>query len=413
MKKLNLILKSILIGLILFSSCDKPSGKLSSGIWRGAVITETGVEIPFNFEVTDSAENYTLYIINGEERFKVDEINRNADSIQIIMPLFDSEINGVVLDNKITGIWTKHLADKDVSMTFYARANTNWRFSDQVVTSRFKVNGRWKTIFTSENGKDTTQAIGEFVQNKSKVTGTFLTPTGDYRFLEGVIEGDKLSLSTFDGANAYLFTAKVNADSTLTNGKFYAGFSHVESFSAKLDSTATLPDAYSLTYLTNQTDKIAFTFKDLSGNDVSLGDTKFKDKVVVLQLFGSWCANCMDETAYLATFYERYKNKKVEVIGLAYERSVDFAKAKENIERVQQRFNANYPFLITGFTNKEASKSLPMLNKVMAFPTLIIIDKNGDVNSIHTGFNGPGTGKHYVKFTQEFEQLINKLAKSS
>ncbi|WP_017260254.1 TlpA disulfide reductase family protein [Pedobacter arcticus] len=412
MKKISLILNTILLGIILLSACDKPSGKFSAGIWRGALITETGVEIPFNFEVKDSAENHTIYIINGEERFKVDEITRVGDSIHIRMPLFDSEINGVILDEKITGVWTKHLADKDVEMTFYAKANANWRISENVVESRFKVNGRWKTTFISEDGKDTTQAIGEFVQNKSKVTGTFLTTTGDYRYLEGVIDANKLSLSTFDGANAYLFTATVNADSTLTDGKFYAGFSHVENFSAKLDSTATLPDAYSLTYLKDKNAKIDFTFKDLNGKAVSLSDSKFKGKVVVLQILGSWCPNCMDETAYLAGFYERYKSKGVEVLGLAYERTKDFEKSKANIENVERRFNTSYPFLITGFTNKEASQSLPMLNKVMAFPTLIVIDKNGDVNNIHTGFNGPGTGKYYLEFTHEFETLIDQLVKS-
>ena len=412
MKKSSLILNAILLGMILLSACDKPSGNFSTGIWRGALITGTGIEIPFNFDVKDSSGNYRIYIMNGEERFKVDDITRNGDSIHIKMPLYDSEIDGLILDNKITGVWTKHLAAQDVQMTFYAKANTNWRISEQVVESRFKVNGRWRTVFISGDGKDTTQAIGEFVQNKSKVTGTFLTTTGDYRYLEGVIDANKLSLSTFDGANAYLFTATVNADSTLTDGKFYAGLSHVENFSAKLDAAATLPDAYSLTYLKDKNTKIDFTFKDLNGKAVSLSDSKFRGKVVVLQILGSWCPNCMDETAYLANFYERYKSKGVEVLGLAYERTKDFEKSKANLQNVEKRFKTSYPFLITGFTNKEASQSLPMLNKVMAFPTLIVIDKNGAVNNIHTGFNGPGTGKHYREFTQEFETLIDKLVKS-
>jgi len=150
----------------------------------------------------------------------------------------------------------------------------------------------------------------------------------------------------------------------------------------------------------------------LDGKNVSLNNPEFKNKVVVLQLFGSWCPNCMDETAYLSKFYERYKNKGVEVVALAYERTKDFEKSKANIEQVKKRFNANYPFLITGFTNAEASKSLPMLNKVMAFPTTIIIDKKGEVRKIHTGFNGPGTGKHYLAFTQEFEALIDGLVRN-
>lgn len=411
MKKISTLLYLFLVGIALLSSCDKPSAKFTPGIWRGALIAESGVEIPFNFEVRDSANHYTITIMNAEERFKVEEITRNGDSIHIKMPLFDSEINGIILDNKIDGVWTKHLADKDVNMTFYAKANSKWRISERVVDSRFNVSGKWATTFVSEDGKDTTQAIGEFVQNKSKVTGTFLTSTGDYRFLEGVLDADKLSLSAFDGSHAFLFTAIVNPDSTLSKGKFYSGFAHVENFTAKRDSIVALPDAYSLTFLKDSSSKINFNFKNLDGENVSLNDPEFKNKVVVLQLFGSWCPNCMDETGYLSKFYERYKNKGVEVVALAYERTKDFEKSKANVEQVKKRFNANYPFLITGFTNSEASKSLPMLNKVMAFPTMIILDKKGEVRKIHTGFNGPGTGKHYLAFTQEFESLIDGLVK--
>src|SRR5690606_35555496 len=109
------------------NSCDKPSTQFSPGIWRGAVITETGVEIPFNFEVKDSLNAYTITIINGDERIKLDEVSRDKDSIHIKFPLFDSEVNGIIRDDKINGVWTKHLGDRDVEMSFYARSNSNWR----------------------------------------------------------------------------------------------------------------------------------------------------------------------------------------------------------------------------------------------------------------------------------------------
>ncbi|HET8828354.1 MAG TPA: TlpA disulfide reductase family protein [Pelobium sp.] len=394
---------------MLLNACDQPAAKFTPGVWRGVLITQLGEEIPFNFEVRDSAGNHMMTIMNGEERFKIDDITRKGDSIHIKMPLYNSEINGVILDEKIDGVWTKHLAAKDVDMKFYAKANTKWRINDRLVANRFNVTGKWRTTFISKDGKDTTNAIGEFVQTQSKVTGTFLTATGDYRYLEGALDADKLLLSTFDGTNAYLFTATINADSTLTNGKFSSGFSHVESFTAKLDSTVTLPDAYSLTYLKDKNAKIDFKFKNLAGEYVSLSDPAFNNKVVVLQILGSWCPNCMDETEYLANFYKKYKNKGVEVLGLAYERTKDFDQSKVNLEKVKKRFNVNYPLLITGFKSSEASASLPMLNKVMAFPTLIIIDQKGSVQKIHTGFNGPGTGRHYQEFVKEFEMLINEL----
>ena len=257
--------------------------------------------------------------------------------------------------------------------------------------------------------KDTT--VGEFKQVGAKVTGTFLTTTGDYRFLEGTINGDKLYLSTFDGGHAFLFTADISDNNTLTNGKFYSGYSGLDKWVAVRDENATLPDAYSLTYLKAGDKKIAFSFPGLDGKKVSLSDARFKDKVVIVQILGSWCPNCMDETSYLVNYYKKYHPKGVEIIGLAYERTNDFAKSVPTLKQLKNRFNITYPLLITGYTpaNGDPQKSLPMLADFKGFPTTIIIDKKGDVRKIHTGFSGPGTGKYYTKFTNEFEKLTDDL----
>jgi peroxiredoxin len=411
-------MKKILNFLCLFfcvafclSSCVKPTSKLVPGIWRGALVAESGVEIPFNFEVVDSLEKTIIYILNSTEKFKVDEITLFDDSIHIKMPLFDSEFKGILKGGKINGVWIKHLADTDEVLNFYAKSNSKWRFKEKAAEARFNIEGKWKTTFISEDGVDTTNAIGEFVQNKSKVTGTFLTPTGDYRFLEGMIEGNTLALSTFDGSHAFLFTAKINKDSTMTEGKFYSGFSYLENFTAKRDEFIELTDAYSLTYLKDGADQIKFTFPNLKGEAISLSDEKFKNKVVIVQMLGSWCPNCMDETAFLSKYYQKNKSRGLEIIGLAYERSKDFEKNKKNIGRLVNRFNVEYDILATGFTNDkaEAAKSLPMLNKVIAFPTMIVIDKKGTVREIHTGFSGPGTGKYYINFVNQFDNMMNKL----
>jgi len=177
------------------------------------------------------------------------------------------------------------------------------------------------------------------------------------------------------------------------------------------DANAKLPDAYSLTALKPGYTKMDFTFTDLNGKKVSLNDARFKNKVVILQIMGSWCPNCMDETAYLVNFYKKYHPKGVEIIGLAYERSTDYARSKKSLQQLVTRFGINYPVLVTGYTNdkKELTKSLPMLANFMGFPTTIIIDKKGDVRKIHTGFSGPGTGNYYAEFINEFEKLNDDL----
>ncbi|MHB1178284.1 MAG: TlpA disulfide reductase family protein [Daejeonella sp.] len=409
---MKIILNSIiLIVLLAISSCRSSDPELKTGIWRATLKTESAAEIPFNFEVIDSAGIKRMSIKNGKEEFRVDEISFEADSVFIQMPLFDSEIRVRIKDNILSGNWIQHLADKDVSMPFEARSGDEWRFFKANKDSKSNIGGRWSATFTSIDGADTTIAVGEFSQDNETVTGTFLTSTGDYRFLEGTISDDNLYLSSFDGGNAYLFTGKLLNDSTLVDGKFYSGYSSLKNWTARKDDKAILPDAYALTTLKKGFKKIDFSFPDLNGNNVSLSDSKFKDKIVLVQFFGSWCPNCMDETAYLVPFYNRYKDKGVEIVGLAYERTADFERSKKNVQRLRNRFNVPYDMLLTGYTDDviEVGKSLPMLENFIAFPTLVIIDKKGVVRKIHTGFSGPGTGKHYTDFVMEFEKTIDDL----
>jgi thiol-disulfide isomerase/thioredoxin len=405
------ILPFLALCLFAFSSCKQAGiADLQNGIWRAALKTESGVEIPFNFELADSAGKKQLDIINGDERFRVNEISQEGDSILIQMPLFDSEIKAVLKSGSLSGKWTKHLATTDVAMEFTASPNTNWRFFKTEGEPKVDLNGKWSSTFISADGKDTSVYIGQFNQKGSRLTGTFLSTTGDYRFLEGTVNGNKFYLSCFDGCHALLFSGTVKGN-IITDGKFYSGFSSIDNWTGTKDDKAELPDAYSLVGLNPGYKSIDFAFPDLSGKLVSLKDEQFKNKVVVVQFFGSWCPNCMDETAFMVPFYNRYKDKGLAVVGLGYERTTDVARGRKNIGRLQKRFNVPYPLLLTGYTNQpgEVVKSLPMLNKFMAFPTTIIIDKKGEVRKIHTGFSGPGTGKYYTEFTEEFDKLITDL----
>lgn len=409
--KITLNIVSLFILLFAISSCKSSTGEMETGIWRATLKTNSAAEIPFNFELIDSAGTKHIQIINGTERFRVDEISFTSDSVFIKMPLFDSEIKAKNKGNLLSGQWIKHLADSDAVMGFEAKFGDDWRFFKAKNEPSSTIAGSWSTTFTSIDAADTTIAVGEFKQENGRLLGTFLTSTGDYRFLEGTVSDNKLYLSCFDGGNAYLFTGNLSNDSTIVDGKFYYGFAGIENWNASKDEKAVLPDAYSLTALKKGIDKIDFSFPSLDGKKVSLSDQKYNNKVVLVQFLGSWCPNCMDETAFLVRFYREYSSKGVEIIGLAYERTKDVERSKRNVGQLRDRFNVPYPLLVTGFTKDKAEviASLPMLYNFEAFPTLIIIDKKGKVRKIHTGFSGPGTGGHYTVFVQEFEKTIDDL----
>ena len=243
--------------------------------------------------------------------------------------------------------------------------------------------------------------------------GTFLSKTGDYRFLDGYTSKDTMYLYTFDGNHIYKFRAFKENDSIL-KGEYWSGKTSYKTFISTKNDTAKLPDANSLTYLKEGYDKIDFSFPDLDGNLTSLQDEKYKDKIVILQIFGTWCPNCMDETRFLSDWYHKNESQGVEIIGLAYEIKPEFEYARDRVLTMKEKLDVPYDFLIAGTSSTEsASESLPMLNKVMSFPTSIIIDKKGKVRRIHTGFSGPATGIYYEEFVDDFNQFMQELINES
>lgn len=406
------MIKKILFSVVFFAALTQITSaqtKLQLGIWRATLTTASAQQIPFNFEVSSVGGKQQLAIINSSEHFKVTDVISKGDSVFIKMPLFDSEFRLKQSGNNLQGVFVRHLGEKDQQIEFNATAATPWRFFKTPAKTNYNVTGRWSAIFGEGEDRDLT--VGEFKQIGQKVTGTFLTTTGDYRFLEGTVSGDSLYLSCFDGGHAFLFTANITDNNILTNGKFFSGLTGKDVWTAVRSPNAKLPDAYSLSALKPGYKKLDFTFKDLSGKPVSLTNARFKNKVVIVQIMGSWCPNCMDETAYMVNYYKKYQPRGVEVIGLAYERTTDFAKSQKALAQLKNRFDIKYPILITGYTSNkvETAKSLPALTKVVGFPTTIIIDKKGDVRKIHTGFSGPGTGEHYTEFVSEFEKLTDDL----
>ncbi len=387
-------------------SCTQPSAELKTGTWRG-VLEIQGQELPFNFSVVkDSTGGFDAYLKNADEELLLDEITVINDSINIVLHVFDAQLRAAVSDNSLNGFFTLNYRP-DFKIPFHATLGQDYRFKPTDTTQRTtNFSGKYAVVFVNET--DTTQSVGIINQKGNYATGSFLTTTGDYRYLEGGVFNDTLFLSTFDGNHAYLFKA-VRKDSTLT-GDYWAGQSYHQTWTSIKNESASLPDAESLTYLKSGYKTLEFSFPDLNGKNVSLTDERFKNKVVILQLFGTWCPNCMDETKYLSPWYDANRNRGIEVLALAFERKPDFNYARERVKKMKAKWNVHYDFVIAGVNDKtKAAEVLPALNKVVAFPTTIFIGKDGKVKHIHTGFEGPGTGIYHERWKQRFNEIVNEL----
>ncbi len=415
MKKTPLLKSATIFIVLIFSYVNNSVAQnaLKQGIWHGVLHLNDTTELPFNFEVKNKKEKLAIEIMNAEERIVVDEILLKGDSVHIRMPIFDSEFRCKHVGDSLIGNWINH-SRKDKNIIPFNASVSKGAFNVKPIVYTEKKNlliGRWKCAFSPKTSEESF-AIGVFKPGNTttKVAGTFLTETGDYRFLEGDIDdATRFRVSCFDGSHAFLFTGNFISPDSIS-GDYYSGSHWHEKWVAQRNEKFELRNPDSLTYLKPGFTKIDFNFKNLEGKNVSLTDEKFKNKVVIIQLMGSWCPNCMDETKFLTPLYDKYKSKGLEVVGLAFEKTDDLKKATTNVIRLKNHFHSNYEFLITDKTGKgQALEALPMLNAVMAFPTTIYIDKKGEVRKIYTGFYGPATGNAYTKYVEQTTLFVEKL----
>ena len=134
--------------------------------------------------------------------------------------------------------------------------------------------------------------------------------------------------------------------------------------------------------------------------------------MVLIQIFGSWCPNCFDETNYLTNLYDTHSDQ-LEIISLGFETGKTTEDKIKQLKKYKSYMKVNYKLLIGGDACKScATDMFPMLNKIISFPTLIIIDKKGEIKKIHTGFSGPSTGHYYKEFVKNTTQYIEGLINS-
>ncbi|RZL17107.1 MAG: TlpA family protein disulfide reductase [Pedobacter sp.] len=402
-------MKSIaLIVALMFSTAISSIAQTSLrvGSWMASLKRADGHNIPIQLLIESKNGKQAIYVVNGSERLKTDNPVIDGDSLIIRMPVFESYFKVKSSDTQLKGRWIKGGSAKDLIMPFEAILNENTKVAKK--GNGQNLTGKWKIEFTKAD-QTKRAAIGNLTQNGNLLSGSVLTPTGDYRFMSGYINAESFMLSTFDGIHALLFEGKIKADSI--SGQFYSSASPVESWTAVKDEKVTLTSPVT-TVKEGSDGKLSFTYRDLDGKEVSLQSDRYKGKVVVIQLMGSWCPNCMDEMAFLSDYYSKNKSRGVEVIALAYELTTDKERSRKSLQRFQKQFNVQYPILNTGVTvsdKERTEKTLPQITEIKVFPTSIILDKRGVIKEINTAFYGPGTGAYYTAYKNNFEKSINAL----
>ena len=394
----------VVFGCILLISCNsEDSEKLELGNYVGRLEVENNKYLPFNFSVTNDS---TLVVQNSSEIVDFSIVYSN-DSIFIKSKVFEGFIKGVLVENKINGFFTIESLDRSVPFSSYKNNN---RFNIDFDENKKLTLNRWKFTF-NPNKDNASFSVGIFNSiGENEISATFRTTTGDYGYMHGGYKENKIVLSTFNGSRAYLFEAEMNKDSI--EGVMYAGNHSKTIVKGVLDNDFELSNEYSLTSLKVKNQKFDFSFENTLGKLISIDDEFYDGKSMVVQLMGSWCSNCLDESKFYVDYMNKNELKDIEFVALAFE----YAKTKDNalnsIRKLKKQLGINYPILLAQYGSSDKRRALekfPMLNKIISYPTTIFLDKNKDVIKIHTGFNGPATGEKYTEFINEFNSTIKFL----
>jgi thiol-disulfide isomerase/thioredoxin len=403
------VIITLLVALASSGALQAPVG-LKVGPWRASLASPGGA-LPFTIEIEDEKGALHAVLVNGTERIAVPSLTIAGDEVTFDITHYDASLRAKISADgtSLSGEWSKRAGpDRRAKLPFTATFGDATRFASLGggASRAGDVDGRWSVRFWSE--KDPAVGIFHAAQDGS-VEGTFLTTTGDYRYLAGSIDGDRLRLSCFDGAHAFLFDARLLEDGRL-EGDFWSGDRWHDRWRATRDPKAVLPDTFSGVKAADDFGLALLHFPDLDGKLRSLAEFQFAGRALVLQVLGSWCPNCHDETAYLADLDRRYRARGLSIVGLAFEYSGEFARDAAQVRRMRDRHRAEYPFLLAGSAAKDrAAEALPALDRVLAFPTTIFLHRDGRVRAVHSGFAGPGTGAENAALRAEFESIVEEM----
>lgn len=415
-----------LIGVLFYClgclEISKPFSELPPGKWRGELILEDDPQsnkndlvLPFNFTITyDDKNSMIMTIMNAQEEITVRDItfgtNRESgsDTVRIDFPVFDTHISAEYREDVLEGFWYVHYRD-NYKIPFVAYHGEDQRFEKAEVADH-DLSGNWNVRMEIETDTEYS-AIGQFKQNGNKLTGTFLTETGDYRYLEGVVSGDELFLSCFDGSHAFYFDGAILESGNIL-GRFYSGIHYKTNWTGVRSEESSLISPFELSKAVSPEKPVDFSFPNTTGQMIGPNSEKFAGKPKIVRIMGTWCPNCMDETNFILNYLEENPQNKIDVIDIAFERYRNKAKALEAIARYKKVKEIPYEVLYGGYYDKkEASKTLQVLEEIKSYPTLIFLDENNRIVKIHTGFSGPATSE-YERFVEDFNEIVKELLES-
>jgi len=379
-----------------------------AGRWD-ASITLNSVAIPFRLDISGEGANLKGTLFNGDQLQTTTGARLQNGKIVLEFDHYLTKITATLKEGQLDGqVEGRFEREKYISsVPFQAK-----RYSPSSLSSANapSIDGVWEIPYESPKGEKAWRFIVH--QAGPEVSASILRVDGDTGALTGTFQNGKFVLSHFDGSRPLLLEVTPAPDGTLeiqANGA-YTQTKKLIAYRPEAARAKGLPEPTNYTTHTTVRDPnetFAFRFPDVNGKIVSNEDSKFKGKVVLAIVTGTWCPNCHDEAQYLVQLYKKYRDQGLEIVALDFEEP----EQQDTLSRERafvKKYGVEYTYLIAG-APAEMWEKVPQAVNLNTWPATLFIGRDGRVKSIHAGFASPASGEFNRQLKEEFTSNIERL----
>jgi len=398
-----------LAAVIATSSVPAASAQALAGRWD-ATLTINGVAIPFRLDVSGEGPTLTGTLFNGDQEETTTSATQQDGALTLS---FDHYLTKIVATQKADGTLDGRVEGRFAGSDRYITSNpfsaVRYRPRAQAASNVPRIDGVWTIPYESAKGEKAWRFIVQ--QTGAEVSAAILRVDGDTGALTGGWEQEKFVLSHFDGSRPFRVEVTPKADGSLsilqTSGGKPNNLVAYRPEEARAKGVAEPADFTAHTTMRDPNEVFAFTFPDVDGNVRSNDDPRFKGKVVVAIVTGTWCPNCHDEAQYLVQLYKKYRARGLEIVALDFEEP----EQQDELARVKaftKKYGIDYTYLIAG-APIEMWEKVPQAVNLNTWPATFFVGRDGRVKKIHAGFAAPASGRFYDELQAEFTSTIERL----
>ena len=393
-------MRALLVVSAVVLAAALPQQPSLDGRWR-AVLDLAGGALPFELAVSAEGGKLIARICNGPLCADQATVTSSGPTVLFDIADYAASITAERRGDSLVGTYQNVGRNGPRTIPFRASRGA-WPRTKAPAS----VLGSWDAWYITDQRRS--PRVLSFREGPQGLEGAVLSNTGDLGMFWGGGTPDSFSIARFDGVSVYVLAAKLQGDTL--RGVFHAGLRTQTPFVAVRTSGAVHLTAPTALTSADTVNPFTFSFRDLDGRAVSQDDARLKGKVVLVDIFGSWCVTCHEATPDLLDLYRTYRPRGFEILGLGYEVTGDSTKDNPQIRRFRDKFSIPWILLHAGISVvEETAASLPQLKGFTAYPTTLFLDRTGRIRHVYAGFRGPATGAQHTRQIADYREIIERL----